>query len=65
MQKVLTPDDVKIYVPWDEMQRGDSVFFPCWDTRALARQLVHAAPFKVRTQIRVESGYRGVRIWRV
>lgn len=47
------------------MRPGDSVFVPTWDTEELRKQLREIVPFKWRMEVRIEDGYRGVRIWRV
>jgi len=64
----LTPDGVRFYVPWYELEVGCSVFVPCINVVALQKQLVKKAKdlgIRIRYETRVENGIFGLRFWRV
>ena len=64
----LDPDGVHIVVQWDLMQPGSSVFVPCINTTEAILQCKKIAAQKdweIETRTRIESGRRGVRIWRI
>jgi hypothetical protein len=63
----LAPDGVKIVILWNAMVINSSVFVPCIDTDLAVKDLkriTKAKGWKTVTQVRTESGKRGVRIWR-
>lgn len=63
----LNPDGVLIRVSWDNMDVGSSAFIPCLDTEKACSQLKSVAKQKLwafDTQICIESGKLGVRVWR-
>lgn len=53
---------------WGQMQVGQSVFIPCFNTFEAGRQVRHIAKrhgYHVRIVPRIEGGYRGLRVWRM
>ena len=63
----LAPDGVKIVILWSAMVVNSSVFVPCIDTELAIkdlRRITEAKGWKTVTKVRIESGKRGVRIWR-
>lgn len=64
----LDPDGVPIFVEWDRMRLGDSLFIPCLNTTAAMKQVraVFARRrWNMRVQIRTENHIWGLRIWRI
>ena len=64
----LYPDGVKITVEWDDMVVGASAFIPCINTTKAKQQLkvvFNAKEWALKVDIRVESGFLGVRVWRI
>ena len=64
----LLPDGVVIVIPWEEMVVGASVFIPCINTELAKKQASKIFEFMgwiIHSEIRVENGKYGVRIWRV
>lgn len=64
----LHPDGVKIYIPWDDMNTGDSVFIPCINTDKALEQLDRLRRrHGVNTQymITIENDRYGMRVWRL
>ena len=64
----LYPDGVKITVEWGDMTVGASAFIPCINTTKAKQQLksvFNAKEWALKVDIRVESGFLGVRVWRI
>jgi len=64
----LLPDGVVITIPWEDMVVGSSVFVPCINTelaKKQARDIFEFMGWIIHSEIRVENGKYGVRIWRV
>ena len=63
----LSPDGVRIIVNWDKMVTSASVFILCVNTQVAieqAKKITTARGWQTETQVRVEDGKLGVRIWR-
>ena len=63
----LCPDGVRIIVNWDNMVTSSSVFILCVNTQVAveqAKKITTARGWQTETQVRVEDGKLGVRIWR-
>ena len=63
----LNPDGVRIIVNWDNMVTSSSVFILCVNTQVAieqAKKITTARGWQTETQVRVEDGKLGVRIWR-
>jgi hypothetical protein len=63
----LCPDGVRIIVNWDNMVTSSSVFILCVNTQVAieqAKKITDAKGWQTETQVRVEDGKLGVRIWR-
>jgi len=63
----LCPDGVRIIVNWDNMVTSSSVFILCVNTQVAIEQtkkITTARGWQTETQVRVEDGKLGVRIWR-
>lgn len=64
----MSPDGVRIAVEWDKWEIGMSVFVPALYVNAAISQFEAQARKRgwgIVTQVRVESGYLGVRAWRI
>tara|TARA_B110000211_G_scaffold213279_1_gene253633 strand:+ start:7 stop:240 length:234 start_codon:yes stop_codon:yes gene_type:complete len=63
----LCPDGVRIIVNWNNMVTSSSVFILCVNTQVAieqAKKITTARGWQTETQVRVEDGKLGVRIWR-
>ena len=63
----LCPDGVRIIVNWDNMVTSSSVFILCVNTQVAieqAKKITTAKGWQTESQVRVEDGKLGVRIWR-
>lgn len=63
----LDPDGVPIFVDWDAMSVGGSVFIPCISTSSALRQVRKVfgrRAWGLRAVITEENRILGVRIWR-
>jgi|DEB0MinimDraft_10_1074344.scaffolds.fasta_scaffold37626_3 hypothetical protein len=63
----LFPDGLPIDVAWDTWRVGQSIFVPCLNTKKAvvqARAVARRKQYTLESQVRIENGYLGVRIWR-
>lgn len=63
----LDPDGVGVFIPWDSMVPGDSVFFPCLNTVEAKRQAKSHFQFRgweLVARAQIENDIWGLRIWR-
>ena len=63
----LSPDGVRIIVPWKDMKVQSSIFVPCLNTRLAETQvnkLFLAWGWEYCADVRVEKGKMGLRVWR-
>ena len=63
----LCPDGVRIIVNWDNMVTSSSVFILCVNTQVAieqAKKITTAKGWQTESQVRIEDGKLGVRIWR-
>lgn len=64
----LDPDGVPIFIDWDAMNVGGSVFIPCINTSSAmsqCRKVFVRRGWKIRISITTRNGILGVRIWRI
>lgn len=64
----LHPDGLRIVVPWEAMEIGESVFVPCINTGSCRKQIDGIAARLGSTLIsrrRIENQILGLRVWRV
>jgi len=55
-------------VNWKNFVVGSSFFIPCLDTEGALTQVKRTTKrlgYKIKTQIVVEKGIRGLRVWRI
>jgi len=55
-------------INWSKFIVGASFFIPCLDTDGAAMQVKRTAKrlrYKIKTQVVVEKGIQGLRIWRI
>jgi hypothetical protein len=61
-------EGISYEVDWRKFRRGASFFIPCLDTVA-AKDAVTATLYRIRIkaeiQVAIESGIRGLRVWRL
>ena len=63
----LSPDGVRIIIPWEDMLEDCSVFIPCINTRlaeAQINKLFLAWEREYLAQVRIEDKRMGLRVWR-
>jgi len=63
----LSPDGLRIYVPWADFRLGESVFIPCINVARARGQVATAAryfDFTFEARTRIERGILGLRVWR-
>jgi len=63
----LSPDGVMIYVHWDAMRPGDSVFIPCLNLSNCQKQANVAFKergWAARYRVEINEHILGLRIWR-
>jgi hypothetical protein len=61
------PDGLRVAVPWESMDVGDSVFVPCINTESCKRQADEIAKrlgLSLTHRQRIEHQLLGLRIWR-
>ena len=64
----LHPPGVRVIIDWESMVIGASILVPCIDTEsasAQATKIFGAKNWGIRTEIRIENGNLGLRIWRI
>jgi hypothetical protein len=68
MAQILAPDGVAFEIDWGKFNPGDSVFVPCIDmveATAQFNELAQNRGWLVEHRCRFESGFSGVRFWRI
>lgn len=63
----INPDGVRIYIEWEKMEVGASMFIPCLNVAKAKKQLNKIADEKcmeLKYTPRVENKKWGVRVWR-
>jgi ATP sulfurylase len=64
----LDPDGVPVFIDWDAMNVGGSVFIPCINTSSAIKQcrkVFARRGWKIRISITTRNDILGVRIWRI
>lgn len=60
-------EGVEYEIAWERFFPGTSLFFPCLDGERAKREIspvLKRLGLRVITQVRVENGVRGLRVWR-
>lgn len=60
-------EKVSYEINWKAFKRGSSIFIPCLDPKRARREVMEVLnrlKIKVVTQVKIEEGIRGLRIWR-
>jgi len=63
----LSPDGVRIIVPWKDMKVQSSIFVPCLNTRLAETQVrwvFSQLKWQYVAQVRIEDKKMGLRVWR-
>lgn len=63
----LVPDGIGVIIDWDVMVPGDSVFFPCINTREAKKQAkaeFDHRGWEMEARACIENDIWGLRIWR-
>jgi hypothetical protein len=63
----LHPDGMRIVVPWEAMELGESVFVPCINVDSCRKQLAGISArlgVTLTSRKRIENHILGLRVWR-